>query len=103
MITREWLDSKIPVKWIGQRRPVECLPLNPRSPDLAPLDIFLWGHLKSVVYTDCPRTTEALKTRIQEEYNKISVATPRAVTEVQNTEFITAWHSTDKQSEHLLE
>ena len=33
----------------------------PRSCDLTPLDFFLWGYLKSQVYTNKPQTIEALK------------------------------------------
>uniref|UniRef100_UPI00358E2D47 uncharacterized protein n=1 Tax=Myxine glutinosa TaxID=7769 RepID=UPI00358E2D47 len=36
-----------------------------RSPDLAPCDFFLWGNLKSRVYTHRPQTLEALKVAIQ--------------------------------------
>lgn len=40
------------------------LPWPARSPDLAPCDFFLWGYLKSVVYTDRPRTLVHLKDNI---------------------------------------
>ena len=36
------------VKWIGRDSPIS---LAPRSPDLAPLDFFLWGFVKTKVYT----------------------------------------------------
>lgn len=39
----------------------------PRSPDLTPLDFFLWGHLKTVVYADPPAILQNFK-------NKITVA-----------------------------
>ncbi|KAJ4428699.1 hypothetical protein ANN_25692 [Periplaneta americana] len=38
-------DRRLPGKWIGRRGAVEW---PARSPDLTPLDFFLWGHLKSV-------------------------------------------------------
>ena len=35
-------------------------------------DFYLWGHLKSVVYSaPSPRTTQELKLRIQEEISSI--------------------------------
>lgn len=42
---RNRLNQQYPNKWIGK-------PVNwpPRSPDLNPLDYFLWGYLKPVVY-----------------------------------------------------
>ena len=36
----------------------------PRSPDLTPVDFFLWGLLKSKVYKNTPRTIEQLKDAI---------------------------------------
>lgn len=35
-----------------------------RSCDLTPLDYFLWGYLKSLVYAKKPTTIEALKAEI---------------------------------------
>lgn len=47
----------------------------PRSPDLSPLDFFLWGYLKSVVYADPPpANTQALKDRIEVSINNIPAA-----------------------------
>ncbi|GFV32630.1 transposable element Tc3 transposase [Trichonephila clavipes] len=41
-------------------------PVNwpPRSCDLTPLDYFLWGYLKSLVYVDKPRTLDYLEDNI---------------------------------------
>lgn len=36
----------------------------PRSCDLTPLDFFLWGYLKSLVYANVPRTIQDLKANI---------------------------------------
>ncbi|EFN65149.1 hypothetical protein EAG_00038, partial [Camponotus floridanus] len=36
----------------------------PRSPDLSPLDFFLWGYLKSKVYKTNPRNLNNLRRRI---------------------------------------
>ena len=41
------------------------LPWPAKSPDLAPCDFFLWGYLKSIVYTDRPRTLLHLKDNIR--------------------------------------
>ncbi|KAL1497172.1 hypothetical protein ABEB36_008172 [Hypothenemus hampei] len=46
----------------------------PRSPDLAPCDFFLWGYLKSIVYTDRPRTLAELKNNIRQALANIPVA-----------------------------
>lgn len=51
----------------------------PRSPDLTPMDFFLWGYLKSKVYDTNPRSIEALKENIQREMANITELTCRAV------------------------
>ena len=65
---RNFLDTTFPRQWIGRRGAVEW---PPRSPDLTPLDFFLWGHLKSVVFTTRPRTLDDLKSSITNEMAKI--------------------------------
>jgi hypothetical protein len=44
----------------------------PRSPDLTPPDFFLWGLLTSRVYSNKPRTTDALKDTIRREIAAIA-------------------------------
>ena len=46
---RHWLDRRFRDQWIGRAGPVEW---SARSPDLTPLDYFLWGYIKSLVYLD---------------------------------------------------
>lgn len=43
----------------------------PRSPDLTPLDFFLFGYLKSKVYANDPQTLEDLKENIRVEAKRI--------------------------------
>ena len=43
------------------------VPRPPRSPDLTTCDFFLWGYLKSRVYTHKPHTLSDLKEAIREE------------------------------------
>ncbi|XP_046434517.1 uncharacterized protein LOC124186678 [Neodiprion fabricii] len=45
---RDYLDQQFPGRWIGRGSPEVEWPA--RSPDLAPLDYGLWGHLKNVLY-----------------------------------------------------
>ncbi|GFW14181.1 DUF4817 domain-containing protein [Trichonephila clavipes] len=42
-------------------------PVNwpPRSCDLTPLNYFLWGHVKSLVYADKPQTLDHLEDNIR--------------------------------------
>ena len=43
----------------------------PRSPDLNPLDYFLWGHLKSLVYTTLVENENDLRNQIVASYETI--------------------------------
>lgn len=45
----------------------------PRSPDLTPPDFFLWGYLKSKVFTNKPHTLLELKENIRREITAIDV------------------------------
>ncbi|GFY03434.1 uncharacterized protein TNCV_3131921 [Trichonephila clavipes] len=38
---------------------------SPRSCDLTPLDYFLWGYVKSLVYADKPQTLDHLEDKIR--------------------------------------
>jgi hypothetical protein len=42
-----YLDEILPGQWIGQRVSVEY---PPRSPDVTPLDLYLWWFMKDIVY-----------------------------------------------------
>lgn len=66
---RNYLNTHFPNKWIGRQGQIEW---PPRSPDLSPLDYFLWGYLKSKVYHRRPQNLEDLRERIQLETNLIT-------------------------------
>ena len=66
---RQWLDEVFPSRWIGRRGPTEW---PARSPDLTPLDFYLWGHLKQVVYARRPRTIENLKDFIRDAVTEVN-------------------------------
>ncbi|EZA47816.1 hypothetical protein X777_15340 [Ooceraea biroi] len=59
--TRTLLDEKFGTHWIGLHGLHEW---PPRSPDLTPLDFFLWGHLKQQLYATPPANVQDLKDRI---------------------------------------
>jgi hypothetical protein len=44
---------------------------KPRSPDITPLDFFLWGHIKSIVFRTPVNGLDELKTRIQNAISTI--------------------------------
>lgn len=75
---RQVLDTNYPNRWIGRGGPV---PWPPRSPDLTPLDFFLWGHMKSLVYETPVETEEDLIARIAVAAGDIS-DNPRMIASV---------------------
>lgn len=70
VIVRAWLDENFPNRWIGRNSGLVEFP--PRSPDLTPLDFFLWGVLKEKVYKTRPTNTEELRERIRQACAEIT-------------------------------
>lgn len=58
---RTALDARFPERWIGRAGPIAW---PPRSPDITPLDFFLWGHVKNLVYAEKVRDIDHLRQRI---------------------------------------
>ena len=69
MPVRAFLDTQFPERWLGRAGPMVWAA---RSPDLSPLDFFLWGHLKNKVYETRPTTIQELKDKICDEAEKIT-------------------------------
>lgn len=61
LIVREFLDTHFPGRWVGRGGPIQW---PPRSPDLTPLDFFLWGYVKDIVYSTPVMSLDELKRRI---------------------------------------
>ncbi|GFW55055.1 uncharacterized protein TNCV_2786701 [Trichonephila clavipes] len=57
----------------GDRLIARFVPVNwpPRSCDLTPLDYFLWGYVKSLVYADKPQTLDHLEDNIRRVFADI--------------------------------
>lgn len=66
---RNFLDFHFPNRWIGRSGPVQWAA---RSPDLNPLDFFMWGYLKHQVYMTQIQSVEHLMNRIIEEVDLIN-------------------------------
>lgn len=60
--TIDLLKTQFGEKVISRNGPVNW---PPRSCDLTPLDYFLWGYVKSLVYATKPATIDALETEIE--------------------------------------
>lgn len=67
-IVQDWLNINMP-NWIGRRGPVLW---PPRSPDLTPLDFFVWPHIKNLVYHTQPDSIEDLTQRINNAFETIT-------------------------------
>ena len=55
------LNERFPDAWIGSGGPI---PWPPRSPDISPIDFFLWGYIKDIVYAEKIRNIQDLQERI---------------------------------------
>ncbi|EFN72314.1 hypothetical protein EAG_00021, partial [Camponotus floridanus] len=64
-------------RWIGRNGPTINWPA--RSPDLTPLDFFLWGKLKEEIYKEVPTTQENMRQRIIAACSRITPETLQAV------------------------
>ena len=58
---REYVNGSYPNCWLGRGGPVAW---PQRSPDLTPLDYYLWGHMKTLVYETMVDSRAALRHRI---------------------------------------
>ena len=68
-IVRRFLNATFPNKWIGRDGPT---PWPPRSPDITPVDFFLYGYVKDKLFsTPVPDTTN-LKARITDAFATIT-------------------------------
>lgn len=65
---RRWLNLNYRYRWIGRNGPIAW---PPRSPDLTPLDFYVWGYMKSEVYAVEIQTREQLLIRIENAAIKI--------------------------------
>lgn len=68
---REYLDRTYPGRWVGRAGPVAW---PARSPDLTPMDFYVWGRVKDLVYQnqmDTIRSADELKTRIISAFDAI--------------------------------
>lgn len=78
-IVKEYLSNRFPDKWIGTHSVVSW---PPRSPDLTPLDFYLWGYIKNFVYQRNFETEEELRQLVLEAFQTI---TPDVLTNVLNS------------------
>jgi hypothetical protein len=66
---RAFLNNSFNEKWIGRNGPIHWAA---RSPDLTPLDFYLWGKLKNEVYATPVNSLEHLKQKITDHLQLIT-------------------------------
>lgn len=98
-VVREFLDEMFPDSWIGRGGPVRW---PPRSPDLTPLDFFLWGHIKNEVYRTVPTTVEDMRERIRAAFRGISPEVLRAVSRACESRLRLCLQQEGRHFEHLV-
>lgn len=68
-VVSNYLNQEFPNRWIGNRGVIEW---PARSPDLSPLDYFLWGYVKNNIYKlDAPQNIEELRDRLQNAFDAV--------------------------------
>lgn len=65
---RQELNQNYAGRWIGRGGPIVW---PPRSPDLNPLDFFIWGFYKELVYCAEYQNIEELRSKLSEAQNEI--------------------------------
>lgn len=68
VVARQHLDIAYPNRWIGRAGPQNW---PARSPDMNPIDFYLWGHLKALVYKTPVIDVNDLRNRIIDNCNVI--------------------------------
>ena len=64
--------SKMAIEWLKDRFPEKLISLKsefiwpPRSPDLNPLDFYLWGDMKDEIRKKNPATINQMKEQVKE-------------------------------------
>ncbi|EFN74373.1 hypothetical protein EAG_14224, partial [Camponotus floridanus] len=62
LLARTTLNQRFPNRWIGIHSTLQEWP--PRSPDLTPMDFFVWGYIRDQIYETLPRNRNELMQRI---------------------------------------
>ena len=87
VLNERFLDA-----WIGRGEPI---PWPPRSPDLSPLDFFLWGYIKNIVYAEKIRNNQDLQDRITSAIETVT-------RDMSQKTWQDVWTSPELQTVHVL-
>lgn len=67
IITR-FLNEQFGDNWLGNRGPVHW---PARSPDMTPLDFYVWGRIKDITFKQQPDSRQALEAAVLQAFNTI--------------------------------
>lgn len=98
-IVKNHLNTTFPNRWIGRGGPIAW---PPRSPDLTPLDFFLWGYLKDRVFRTKPAHLNEMMDRIVENCLVPDEAMFARVLNLFKTRLFFCMEEEGKQFEHFL-
>ena len=70
LCVRQFLNQKFSNRWIGRGGSFYWPPC---LPDLTPLNIFLWGYVKTILYATEPSSLKDLKAKITNVISGITV------------------------------
>lgn len=73
--TRCYLNQHFRRKWIGRctQNDLNLIRWSARSPDLNPLDFFLWGYLTSIIYKVRSNTIDELRARVLLAFHQVKL------------------------------
>lgn len=98
-MVRDYLDLVFPNRWIGRGGPILW---PPRSPDLTPLDYFLWGYLKDKVFRTSVTSLREMEDRILANCLIPDENMFERVRQSFGQRILICIHEEGKQFEHLL-
>lgn len=98
-LVRDYLDIVFPNRWIGRKGPIQW---PPRSPDLTPLDFFLWGFVKDRVFRTVPESIQEMENRIIDACLIPDEDMLERVRESFGQRLLYCMHQEGMQFEHLL-
>lgn len=65
----EYLSARFPGKWIGTHSEISW---PPRSPDITPMDFFIWGYIKNFVFAHNIDNEDNLRRLVLEAFARIT-------------------------------
>lgn len=68
-IVSDFMNREFGNQWLGNQGPVLW---PPRSPDITPLDFYLWGRIKDLTFKQRPNSRQTLEAAVRNAFDSIS-------------------------------